>query len=109
MSAPCPLCGREKLKDRVARLPPMDDMNAYCLHPAHIYGRELPPCESAGVARIESLETALAARDETVRELKEMVRILAMHCGDYCECGIRVKTHLENCALGSALRKTVDK
>lgn len=62
MSEPCPLCGREKLKDRVRREPPMrESPDAYCLHPGHIYDREMPPCEAAGIARITKLEAVYAA------------------------------------------------
>lgn len=48
----CPLCGRETLKARMQRPPPTADVEAYCLHQAHIYGNSLPPCESLGVERI---------------------------------------------------------
>jgi hypothetical protein len=55
----CPLCGREKLKDRVHRPPPTAKHESLCLHPAHIYGQELPPCEAIGVRRIAQLQDAL--------------------------------------------------
>jgi hypothetical protein len=64
MSAdPCPLCGREKLKDRVQRPPPMtEDPSAYCLHMSHIYhDGEMPPCEAAGVEQLKRMRTMLGA------------------------------------------------
>jgi hypothetical protein len=55
MSEPCPLCGREKLKDRVQRAPRMrEDPGMYCLHPSHICDREMPPCEARGLARLKA-------------------------------------------------------
>ena len=57
---PCPLCGREKLKNRIQRPPPTTaDVQAYCLHPAHIYDQVMPPCEQLGIERIKALETAV--------------------------------------------------
>jgi len=62
MSEPCPLCGREKLKDRVQRSPRMtEDPSMYCLHPSHIYGKELPPCERRGIERIDRMRLVLGA------------------------------------------------
>jgi hypothetical protein len=60
MSEPCPLCGREKIKDRVRRDPPMSNDERdkdLCLHPSHIYGDEMPACERLGVARIAEMTT----------------------------------------------------
>lgn len=66
MSEPCPLCGREKLKDRVLHPPPTTDPESYCLHPAHIYGQELPPCEQIGVDRIARMRAALTMAKRVV-------------------------------------------
>lgn len=57
----CPLCGRETMKNRIQHPPPMsnDEAEQYCLHPNHIYSRELPPCEQRGVERIAALEAEL--------------------------------------------------
>jgi hypothetical protein len=93
MSEPCPLCGREKLKDRVRRRPPMTpgDEEGLCLHPAHIYDRELPPCEARGVARIAELRaTAERARaegiDDAVAWMREhLTGISAPNDGDFEE------------------------
>lgn len=60
MSEPCPLCGREKLKDRVQRAPPMTEgAEVYCLHASHIYAADMPPCEVLGIQRIRDLERLL--------------------------------------------------
>jgi hypothetical protein len=79
VSDPCPLCGREKLKDRVQRPPPMAEYpDSYCLHPAHIYGYDLPPCESRGVERIEALTAQLAdARQRDARARGALRQVFA--------------------------------
>ena len=72
MAGPCPLCGREKLKDRVLRAPRMtEDPAAYCLHPAHFYEQEMPPCETLGVSRLNELRDIISS-------------LLPSHCGSCC-------------------------
>ena len=69
----CPLCGRETMKARMAHGPPMsaeDVATGVCLHPAHIYDMELPPCEAAGVKRITDLESECAELRKDVSALK---------------------------------------
>jgi len=43
------------------RRPPQltGDPDVYCLHPSHIYGVALPPCEARGVERMSILRDAL--------------------------------------------------
>lgn len=60
--AKCPLCDRETIKARVAHGPSMsaeDVAIGVCLHPAHIYDLEFPPCETIGAGRVTRLRDAL--------------------------------------------------
>jgi hypothetical protein len=74
MGEPCPLCGREKLKDRVQRPPPMtDDVESFCLHSAHIYSQPLPPCEALGVDRIKVLQAEVSRLRASLENVRKMM------------------------------------
>jgi hypothetical protein len=89
----CPLCGRETMKARVAHGPPMsaeDVTTGVCLHPAHIYDLELPPCERMGVQRIADLTAE-------VRETREVLEEIASMTTDGAVAKM-VRKYLDECA-----------
>ncbi|MHB8387656.1 hypothetical protein [Metallibacterium sp.] len=88
----CPLCGRETMKTRVAYGPPMSaaEVATVCLHPAHIYDLELPPCERMGVRRIADLAAE-------VRETREVLEEIACITTDGAVAKM-VREYLDECA-----------